>query len=51
MDYYLYNKKNMVTEGENDEAIKERLKDISEHIPTIVQKAEEKKFKDIINNN
>ena len=40
----------MVTEGENDEAIKERLKDISEHIPSIIQKAEEKKFKDIVNN-
>lgn len=40
----------MVTEGENDEAIKERLKDISEHIPSIIQKAEDKKFKDIVSN-
>ena len=43
----------MVTEGENDEVIKERLKDISERIPIIVQKVEEKKdrkLRDIINN-
>lgn len=35
----------MVTEGENDEAIKERLKDISEHIPSIIQKLKIKSLK------